>query len=48
MTTTPLEHARSILDTMLGYLGFTVTIKASEGPEGPTLQVLTEDGDALV
>jgi spoIIIJ-associated protein len=48
MTMTPLEHARSILDSMLGYLGFTVTIKESEGPEGPTLQILTEDGDALI
>ena len=48
MTLTPLEHARSILDSMLGYLGFAVTIKDSEGPEGPTLQILTEDGDALI
>lgn len=48
MTTTPLEHARSILDSMLGYLGFTVQIKEDNGPEGPTLQVLTEDGDRLI
>ena len=45
---TPLAHARSILDTMLGYLGFTVQIEESDGPEGPTLQVLTEEGDRLI
>ena len=44
----PLEHARSILDTMLGYLGYTVTIEEDDGPEGPTLQILTEDADALI
>lgn len=45
---TPLAHARSILDTMLGYLGFTVTIEEDDGPDGPTLQILTEDADALI
>lgn len=45
---TPLEHARSILDTMLGYLGYTVTIEEDDGPDGPTLQILTEDADALI
>jgi spoIIIJ-associated protein len=48
MDTTPLAHARSILDSMLGYLGFTVKIEESDGPEGPTLQILTEDGDRLI
>ena len=48
MDTTPLSHARSILDSMLGYLGFTVKIEESDGPEGPTLQILTEDGDRLI
>jgi len=48
MDTTPLLHARSILDAMLGYLGFTVKIEESDGPEGPTLQILTEDGDRLI
>ena len=45
---TPLAHARSILDSMLGYLGFTVQIEEEDGPEGPTLQILTEDHEALV
>ncbi|MDZ4286709.1 MAG: KH domain-containing protein [Prosthecobacter sp.] len=45
---TPLSHARQILDTMLGYLGFTVQIDESEGPEGLTLQVHTDDAPRLV
>lgn len=45
---TPLSHARQILDTMLGYLGFTVQIDEQEGPEGLTLQVHTEDAEMLV
>lgn len=45
---TPLSHARQILDTMLGYLGFTVQIDEQEGPEGLTLQVHTEDAQFLV
>lgn len=44
-----IEHAHQILDTMLGYLGFAVQIEDDEnGPEGPTLQILTEDADALI
>jgi spoIIIJ-associated protein len=46
---TPLQHARQILDTMLGYLGFAVRIEEQEdGPEGPTLQILTEDAGELI
>lgn len=45
---TPLSHARQILDTMLGYLGFTVQIDEQEGPEGLTLQVHTDDAQMLV
>ena len=44
----PLEHARQILDTLLGYLGFVVRIEEENGPDGPTLQILTEETDALV
>lgn len=40
---TPLSHARQIVDTMLGYLGFAVKIDELEGPEGPTLQLHTEE-----
>jgi spoIIIJ-associated protein len=45
---TPLEHARSILDSMLGYLGFVVQIEEEDGPDGLTLQVITEDADPLI
>lgn len=45
---TALEHARSILDSMLGYLGFVVQIEEEDGPDGPTLQIVTEDADALI
>lgn len=48
MTASPLAHAHHILDTMLGYLGFTVQIEDEDGPDGPTLQVLTEDADSLI
>ncbi|MEZ0385995.1 MAG: protein jag [Verrucomicrobium sp.] len=44
----PLDHARQILDTLLGYLGFVVRIEEENGPDGPTLQILTEETDALV
>jgi spoIIIJ-associated protein len=45
---TPLAHARQILDTMLGYLGFAVQIEETEGPEGLTLQVHTDEAQRLV
>lgn len=45
---TSLDQARQILDTMLGYLGFVVRIEEEEGEEGPTLQVLTEQSEALI
>jgi spoIIIJ-associated protein len=45
---TPIAHASQILDTMLGYLGFTVQIDQIEGPEGPTLQIHTDDSQQLI
>lgn len=45
---TALDQARQILDTMLGYLGFVVQIEEEDGEEGPTLQILTEQPDALI
>lgn len=45
---TPLSHARQIVDTMLGYLGFTVKIDELDGPEMPTLQIHTEDSQLLI
>ena len=44
----PLEHAHKILDTLLGFLGFVVRIEEEDGPDGPTLQIHTEDHDALI
>lgn len=48
MTAPPLEHARHILDAMLGYLGFVAQIEEDDGPDGPTLQVLTDDSELLI
>jgi len=45
---TSLEHAHQILDTLLGYLGFVVRIEDEDGPEGLTLQIHTEEPDALI
>jgi len=45
---TSLDHARQILDTLLGYLGFVVTIEEDDGEEGPTLQILCEEPDDLI
>lgn len=45
---TALDHSRQILENMLGYLGFFVTIEESDGPEGPTLQILTDEADHLI
>lgn len=45
---TALSHARQILDSMLGYLGFTVQIDEVDGPDGPTLQLHTEDSKLLI
>ncbi len=45
---TALDQARQILENMLGYLGFFVTIEEDQNPEGPTLQILTEDSERLI
>lgn len=45
---TALDQARQILDTLLGYLGFVVTIEEDHGEEGPTLQILCEEPDDLI
>jgi spoIIIJ-associated protein len=45
---TALEHSQQILENMLGYLGFFVTVEASDGPEGPTLQLHTDEADYLI
>ena len=43
-----LDQARQILENMLGYLGFFVTIEEDHTPEGATLQILTEDSERLI
>ncbi len=45
---TALDQARQILENMLGYLGFFVTIEEDHNPEGPTLQILTEESERLI
>lgn len=45
---TALDHSQQILENMLGYLDFHVTVKPSDGPEGPTLQVLTDESEYLI
>ena len=42
------EDARRILDTMLGHLGFYTTIEDEDGPEGPGLQIITDDSRLLI
>lgn len=44
-----LEQSRQILENMLGYLGFYVTVEEDpNSPDGPTLQILTDEADALI
>ncbi len=46
---TALEQSRQILENMLGYLGFYVTVEEdAESADGPTLQILTDEADALI
>lgn len=46
---TALEQSRQILENMLGYLGFYVTVEEDpDSPDGPTLQILTDEADALI
>ncbi len=43
-----LDQARQILENLLGFLGFFVTIEEEDGADGPTLQILTEEHDRLI
>jgi len=46
---TALEQSRQILENMLGYLGFYVTVEEdADSPDGPTLQILTDESEALI
>ncbi|MCB1229894.1 MAG: single-stranded DNA-binding protein [Verrucomicrobiae bacterium] len=44
----PIETAEEILDTMLGYLGFVVTIERDENHPESGLQVLTHEPKPLI
>jgi spoIIIJ-associated protein len=44
-----LAQAHQITENLLGYLGFYVTIEEEpDSPDGPTLQILTDESDALI
>lgn len=45
---TNVETATRILDTMLGHLGFTATIEAQETHDGPCLQIISSDSEAII
>jgi spoIIIJ-associated protein len=45
---TTVESATKILDTMLGHLGYTVSIEAHETDDGPCLQIHSSESDALI
>lgn len=45
---TTVESATKILDTMLGHLGFTATIEVQETHDGPCLQILSADSEAII
>jgi spoIIIJ-associated protein len=43
-----LDQSRQILENLLGFLGFFVTIEEEDGIEGPTLQMLTDEHERLI
>jgi len=45
---TTVESATKILDTMLGHLGFTATIEVEETHDGPCLQILSAESEAII
>lgn len=45
---THVETATRILDTMLGHLGFSVTIEVQETHDGPCLQVHSSESKAII
>ena len=45
---TTVESATKVLDTMLGHLGFTATIELQETHDGPCLQILSGDSEAII
>ena len=45
---TTAETASKILDTMLGHLGVTATIEIEETPDGPCLQIHSNQDQAII
>lgn len=45
---TNVETATRILDTMLGHLGFTVTIEVQQTHDGPCLQIHSSDSQSII
>jgi spoIIIJ-associated protein len=45
---TNVETATRILDTMLGHLGFTVTIEVQDTHDGPCLQIHSGDSESII
>ncbi len=45
---TPEAAAKKILDTMLGHLGFPVSIELQQHEDGPCLQILTSESRHLI
>lgn len=45
---TPVENACKTLDSMLGHLGFTVTIDTEETDDGPCLQIHSADSKLII
>jgi len=45
---TNVETATRILDTMLGHLGFTVSIEVQQTHDGPCLQITSSDSESII
>lgn len=45
---TTVESATKVLDTMLGHLGFTATIELQQTHDGPCLQILSGESEAII
>jgi spoIIIJ-associated protein len=44
----PIDQAKEIVDTLLGYLGFVVHVTKDETTDGPALQIFTEEAEWLI
>ncbi|MEM0898018.1 MAG: R3H domain-containing nucleic acid-binding protein [Verrucomicrobiota bacterium] len=44
----PIDKAKEVLDTMLGYLGFVVDVQPLETENGTVLEIISEESDILI